>query len=78
MWKTRTYGSQSKWMTEEILYIMAERRLVKDDKARYKSLSKIINKKCRKAKEQFYEEKCREIELLDKANNPTMYKKIKN
>ena len=64
-------------MTEGILDIMEERRLVKDDKAKYKSLSKIIIKKCRKAKEQFYEEKCREIELLDKANNPTMYKKIK-
>ena len=69
--------ANQKWMTEEILNIMEEKRLVKDDKAKYKSLSKIINKKCRKAKEQFYEEKCREIELLDKANNPTMYKKIK-
>ena len=69
--------ANQKWMTEEILDIMEERRLVKDDKAKYKSLSKIINKKCRKAKEQFYEEKYRENQLFDKAHNPTMYKKIK-
>ena len=44
----------------------------------YQEISETINKNYRKAKEQFYDEKCKEIKLLDKAHNLIIYKKSKN
>ena len=55
--KKERRGTNQKLMTEEILAVMEERRLAKNDTTRHKALSKIINEKCRKAKQQYYDEK---------------------
>src|SRR5881296_2426635 len=43
----------------------------------YKRLKNEIRKLCREAKDKYYEDKCKEIEMLDKAHNQLMYQKIK-
>src|SRR5437867_1832385 len=43
----------------------------------YKRLKNEIRKLCRQAKDKYYEDKCKEIEMLDKANSQLMYQKIK-
>jgi exonuclease III len=67
------------WMNTEILEKMEERRLSKNkkDERQYKSLKQEIQKLCREAKDKYYENKCNEIERLDKAHNQLLYKKIK-
>ena len=36
-----------------------------------------IQKLCREAKDKYFEEKCKEIEMLDKAHSQLLYKKLK-
>src|SRR5437867_13249544 len=64
------------WMNSEM---MEERRICKNMKAeeQYKRLKNEIRKLCREAKEKYYEDKCKEIEMLDKARSQLMYQKIK-
>src|SRR5690242_13951116 len=38
---------------------------------------KEIQKLCREAKDRYYDEKCREIELLDKVHSHLLYQKVK-
>jgi hypothetical protein len=66
-------------MAAEILRKMEERRVSKNQKeeGRYKKLKHEIQKLCREAKDKYYEDKCKEIEMLDKAHNQLLYKKIK-
>src|SRR2546425_829248 len=59
---------------------MEERRICKNMKAeeQYKRLKNEIRKLCREAKDKInYEDKCKEIEMLDKAHSQLMYQKIK-
>ena len=58
---------------------MEERRICKNMKAeeQYKRLKNEIRKLCREAKDKYYEDKCKEIEMLDKAHSQLMYQKIK-
>src|SRR2546425_13083571 len=67
------------WMNSEILHKMEERRICKNMKAeeQYKRLKNEIRKLCREAKDKYYEDKCKEIEKLDKAHSQLMYQKIK-
>ena len=67
------------WVNSEILHKMEERRVCKNMKAeeQYKRLKNEIRKLCREAKDKYYEDKCKEIEMLDKAHSQLMYKKIK-
>ena len=67
------------WMNSEILHKMEERRKCKNTKEeeQYKKLKQEIQKLCRKAKDKYYEEKCKEIEMLDKAHSQLLYQKIK-
>ena len=58
----------SPWMTEEILDMMEERRKKKRNEDEYHSLNKRIHKECIKAKEKWMDEKCCEIEDLDRLN----------
>src|SRR3989441_8127907 len=58
---------------------MEERRKCKNmrDEEQYKKLKQEIRKLCREAKDKYYEDKCKEIEMLDKAHSQLMYQKIK-
>lgn len=74
----RTKTGKQDWITEEILDKMEERRMWKRNEEKYRSLSKIIKRTCRKAKSQYYSKICNEIESLDKSHNPKMYEKVKS
>ena len=66
-------------MTAEILQSkMEERRNRKylKDVDQYKQLKREVQKLRREAKAKYYEDKCREIEMLDKTHNQLLYKKI--
>src|SRR5437867_5025284 len=59
------------WMNSEILHKMEERRKCKNmrDEEQYKKLKQESRKLCRQAKDKYYEDKCKEIEMLDKAHS---------
>ena len=59
------------WMNSEILHKMEERRKCKNmrDEEQYKKLKQEIRKLCRQAKDNYYEDKWKEIEMLDKAHS---------
>ncbi len=56
------------WMTDDILAMMEERR-VKQNTPDYEIINKSIKKACKKAKEDWYNERCREIETLESNYN---------
>src|SRR6267154_2178653 len=66
-------------MKSEILQKMEERRNCKNRKEeeQYKKLKHEIQKLCREAKENYYEEKCKEIERMDKRHSHLLCQKIK-
>jgi len=68
------------WMNSDILQKMEERRQCrnKKDVEQYKKLKHDIQKMCREAKEKYLDEKCKEIEMLDKAHSQLLYQKIKD
>lgn len=71
--------TKKKWMTQEILKMMEERRQLKNrDQTKYKEKQKEIRKEIRKAKEKWFSEECTEIEEMDKKHDTfAMHKKIK-
>lgn len=74
----RQRESKQKWMKESILKLMAERRAVRNkNSTKYKVLNKQIIVECRKAKEEWIESQCAELEDLEKKNMQLMYSKIK-
>ena len=46
----------------------------KRNEKKYRGLSKTIKTMCRKAKNDNYNDICKEIDSLDKTHNPKMYK----
>ena len=67
------------WMTDEILLMMSERRKQKRGSTKYKKLNDKIEKECRVAKEKWLNDKCEEIEELDKRHlTLQLHKKTKN
>src|SRR6267154_5660889 len=66
-------------MNSDILHKMEERRNCKNrnEEVQYKKLKHEIQKLCREAKDNYYEEKCKEIERLDKMHSHLLYQKIK-
>ena len=67
------------WMNSEILSKMEERRKCKimKEEEKYKKLKHEVQKLCREAKDKYYEDKCKEIEMLDKVHSQLLYQKIK-
>ena len=63
----KEYESNKKWMTEEILNLMRERRGAKESQntERYKELDKHVKKECACAKEKWFNDRCEEIETLE-------------
>src|SRR6188508_3276096 len=76
------HKKKQNWMTAEILHIMEERRMYKNlhtvegDK-KYKEIKHSIQKFCSEAKDKYFNDKCKEIEMLDKCHNQLLYKKVK-
>ena len=68
--------AREKWMTEEILEIMEERRLLKGQTERYREKDRQIKRKCKERKEEWLKERCDEIEQLQRSNSKEMYEKI--
>lgn len=66
-------------MTGEILELMDERRQHKaTNKSEYKKIQKTIRSKIRKAKNVWFEEQCKEIEVFDQPHDSFhVYKKVK-
>ncbi|HET6457666.1 MAG TPA: hypothetical protein VFG24_02160, partial [Nitrosopumilaceae archaeon] len=74
---------KQKWMNSQILNVMEERRKYKilnteEGQRRYKELKQWVQKLCREAKDNYFNEKCQEIEMLDKVHSQLLYKKIKD
>ena len=69
---------KKKWMTQEILEKMEERRQQKSVNVdRYREINREIKQMCKEAKERFFNDKCKRIQELDERHNPLMYKIIK-
>ena len=71
------HSKKQSWITEEILDKMEERRMWKRNEEKCRSLSKTVKKMCRKAKNDYYNKICNEIESLDRTHNPKMYQEVK-
>ena len=67
------------WMNSEILQKMEERRNYKNrnEEEQFKKLRHAIQKLCREVKDNYYEEKCKEIVRLDKMHSHLLYQLIK-
>ena len=68
-------------MNQNILEMMEERRKYKNScteigKGKYKELKQQIQQQCRIAKDNYYNEKCSELEELDRIHSQLVYKKI--
>lgn len=72
-------GKKKRWMTDGILDLMEERRKVKDkDPGRYRDIQRQIRREIRQAKETWAQEKCLEIEDLERRHDSfNMHRKIK-
>ena len=67
-----------KWITNEILGLMKERQqILPRNSAGYMSLDKTIKINCRKAKEEWLNEKCAKIEKMKNTDTAGMHKMIK-
>ena len=73
------FTRKQSWMNADILRKMEERRQCKlrKDEGQYKKLKQEIQKLCREAKDKYFEDKCKEIEVLDKVHSHLLYQKIK-
>lgn len=66
------------WMTSEILQLMEDRRLQKNNKENYYGINRIIKREIKKAKEKWINEQCSEIETLERKHDSFhLHKKIK-
>ena len=74
----RRRGNQP-WMTEAILLLMDERRQQKGrgNLERYKELDDEVKRRCWERKEQWLNQRCEEVEQLEKIDTHLMHKKIK-
>ncbi|GFO30487.1 endonuclease-reverse transcriptase [Plakobranchus ocellatus] len=68
--------AKQKWMTEEILNLMEERRCAKANKEQYEQIHKKVQEKCNMSKKNWINEKCKEIEQQRKHAPQTMYRNI--
>ncbi|GFO42831.1 endonuclease-reverse transcriptase [Plakobranchus ocellatus] len=68
--------AKQKWIAEEILNMMEERRCAKGNKEKYEQIHKKVQEKCNMSKENWINEKCKEIEQQPKHAQQTMYRNI--
>ena len=77
------FQKKQKWMNVHILNMMEEKRKYKmlnteEGQNKYKELKQLIQRLCREAKNKYFDDKCKEIELLDKVHSQLVYKKMKD
>ena len=65
-----------KWMNQEILDLMEERRKKKNKETEYKKLNKKVRNKCNEAKDKWINEQCKEIEQNQNKDSKYMHSKI--
>ena len=71
--------ARQKWMTDEILNLMNERREKKRKTEEYKEIDKKIKSMCKKAKIEWWDTKCKDIERLEKEyKTKEMHDRIKD
>lgn len=70
---------KQKWMNDDILHLMEERRTFKNqDRQKYKLIDKEIRKKIRDAKEAWFVNQCKEVEELQKRHDTfNIHKRVK-
>ena len=74
---TRKSKKHQKWMTDDILKLMDERRLYKDkDTKKYNQVNAMIKKLCQEAKEVWLDKKCVEIERFKTKSPKEMFRNI--
>ena len=69
--------AKKKWMNDEILKMMDERRKSKQDRDAYDALNKQITTKCNEAKEKWLNEQCDDIEKNHKHDSKSMHARIR-
>ena len=69
--------AKKKWMNDEILKMMDERRKSKQDRDAYDALNKQITTKCNEAKEKWLNEQCDDIEQNHKHDSKSMHARIR-
>ena len=74
--KAERIGKQ-KWMIEEILKKMEERRKLQKNSPEYKRLNKEIRRKCKEEKEKSLEREFEDIEDLCRKDQQMMYEKVR-
>ena len=57
-------SQSSPWITEEIIYLMNQRKLAKQNDVQYNLGNKLVKRKCFDTKEKWLEDQCQEIEKL--------------
>lgn len=77
--KKEKTNQRKQWMTEHIMLLMERRRIVKqENRTEYNKIQREIRREIRQAKENWLNEKCEEIEELEKKfDNFNLHKKIK-
>jgi len=76
--KKKVPPKKKPWFTEEISNLMDERRRMKSNPLLYQELNEKIQELCKKAKEDWMEEQCKEIECLERNHaHRTLHQKIK-
>lgn len=69
--------AKQKWMTEDILNLMEERRLLKGNPDRYREMDREVKRRCKERKEEWLKEQCDEVEQLERVNSKQMYEKVR-
>src|SRR6478735_3722092 len=77
------FQKKQNWMNANILNVMEQRRKYKmqntdECQKKYKELKNLVQRLCREAKDKYFEDKCKEIEVLDKMHSQLLFKKVKD
>uniref|UniRef100_A0A8D8QKV4 Craniofacial development protein 2 n=1 Tax=Cacopsylla melanoneura TaxID=428564 RepID=A0A8D8QKV4_9HEMI len=79
----KTSQAKQKWMTQDILDLMEERKRYKTittvgSQQKYRELKRKVRDLCRKRKDEFINNECEEAERLEKINSSQFHKKLKS
>ena len=69
--------ARKKWMTEDILQDMDERKECKENHMKNSELNKKIKRKCIEAKEAWFNKECEELQKLEKKDSRGMHEKVR-
>ena len=69
---------KQKWMTDKILNLMEERRKLKRNTSEYNLMEREIKRQCKKAKADWYQRQCEEIEQMERNHQiKSLHEKVK-